>query len=58
MIRFGKRYETNLAIRLKAAYDQHNSITVSEVDQWYMKPLKDQLILEDLAGFWSLTQER
>lgn len=54
MIRFENGYENNLAARLKAAYDRHSSITVSEENQ----PIKDQMIQTDLVGFWSLTQER
>lgn len=54
MIRFDNSYENNLATRLKAAYDRHSSITVSEANQ----PFKDQMIQVDLVGFWSLTQER
>ena len=54
MIRFDNGYENNLAVRLKAAYDRHSSITVPEANQ----PFKDQMIQMDLVGFWSLTQER
>ena len=54
MICFDNNYENNLAVRLKAAYDRHSSITVSEENQ----PFKDQMIQTDLVGFWSLTQER
>lgn len=54
MICFDNSYENNLAVRLKAAYDRHSSITVSEANQ----PFKDQLTQTDLVGFWSLTQER
>ena len=54
MIRFDNSYENYLAVRLKAAYDRHSSITVSETNQ----PFKDQMIQTDLTAFWSLTQER
>lgn len=54
MICFDNSYENNLAVRLKATYDRHSSITVSEANQ----PFKDQLIQTDLVGFWSLSQER
>lgn len=54
MIRFDNGYENNLAARLKAAYDRHSSITVSEANQ----PFKDQMIQADLVSLWELTQDR
>lgn len=54
MIRFDNAYENSLAVRLKAAYDRHAAVKVSDANQCF----KDLMVQTDLVSLWALTQDR